>query len=559
MKITHLSILAIIVIFGNIIGIRWFLELNQVMKIADSFAYLQMAHHFAEFSREWFGNGWFGWLYSLPIALFWNAFPEPMLAGILVNILFWNLFLLGNYILSRKYLSFPYQATFLGLLSLSPVFFHYRIHILSENIYLAIFVFFIIFLIHFFERPNIWKSIGIGIFLALLYFTRGEAFIYLGSMGLIFLYGIFVKKWILKHAVYFFCTTVFVFGVCVFPYVSYIHGLTGKWWLTNKGSSNLRQAELRGVSKMDDEGFEQAVGELTEDSKYLKAGFAGGLEYFPPEPGSSLTNYLLNHPGKTLKRIFTNQGKLFTKNLEQIILGDAYKLFFVPGSRLFYHNPLFLLVLLTPLFFLGYGIRKMWQKNRDFLITSGSFFVIAGIFFTLFFVLDRYFVIFGSLFILLIVFGIEHFFKKYAKKYLASGVCLLFLGIYTLGMYSYFRTFEQEDELYRVKQTAGIRLQHYDDRIDKKIFERFPIVTYYSDSWQRRLTPYTDSLANLLTFARFHGVEYLIVDSIDFARYRPQLSFLLEESDKKYLWLQKLVEISEYGQRVVIYKILQKK
>gem|GEM_PF-6173481 len=48
-------------------------------------------------------------------------------------------------------------------------------------------------------------------------------------MGLIFLYGIFVKKWILKHAVYFFCTTVFVFGVCVFPYVSYIHGLTGKW------------------------------------------------------------------------------------------------------------------------------------------------------------------------------------------------------------------------------------------------------------------------------------------------------------------------------------------
>gem|GEM_PF-1437049 len=313
-----------------------------------------------------------------------------------------------------------------------------------------------------------------------------------------------------------------------------MHSFTGKWGLTNKGSSNLRQAELRGISKMDDDGFEQAVGELTSDSKYLKAGFAGGLEYFPPEPGSSLVNYLLNHPGKTLERILTNQGKLFTKNLEQIILGDAYKLFFVPGSRLFYHNPLFLLILLIPLLFLGYGIRKMWQKNRDFLITSGSFFVIASIFFTLFFVLDRYFVIFGSLFMLLIVFGVEQFFKKYPKKYLSSFACFLFCGVYTLGIYSYFRTFQYEDELYSVKQTAGLRLQEYDPRNNKKIFERFPIATYYAGSWQRRLTPYTENLENLLIFAHFHDVEYLVVDSIDFARYRPQLSFLLEESEKQY-------------------------
>jgi hypothetical protein len=44
-------IFTLIFILGNILHIS-FLKLNEVMKIADSFAYLQMAHHFKNFSLE---------------------------------------------------------------------------------------------------------------------------------------------------------------------------------------------------------------------------------------------------------------------------------------------------------------------------------------------------------------------------------------------------------------------------------------------------------------------------------------------------------------------------
>lgn len=63
----------------------------------------------------------------------------------------------------------------------------------------------------------------------------------------------------------------------------HLHSLSGEWGLTNKGASNLRQAELRGQEKMDDAGFEKAVAELTEDKHHLIAGFAGGMPYDRPQ------------------------------------------------------------------------------------------------------------------------------------------------------------------------------------------------------------------------------------------------------------------------------------
>lgn len=65
------------------------------------------------------------------------------------------------------------------------------------------------------------------------------------------------------------------FGLFISPYVYYLSTITGDIGLTNKGSSNLRQAQLRGIDHMDDIGFERAVAELTDDKQHLIAGFAG--------------------------------------------------------------------------------------------------------------------------------------------------------------------------------------------------------------------------------------------------------------------------------------------
>ena len=76
-------------ILGNAFHII-FLKLNDVLKIADSFAYLQMAHHLKNLSLEGFGNGWFGFLYSLPITLVNFSVENEMFAAFIVNILLLN-------------------------------------------------------------------------------------------------------------------------------------------------------------------------------------------------------------------------------------------------------------------------------------------------------------------------------------------------------------------------------------------------------------------------------------------------------------------------------------
>jgi hypothetical protein len=73
--------------------------------------------------------------------------------------------------------------------------------------------------------------------------------------------------------------------------------------------------------------------------------------------------------------------------------------------------------------------------------------------------------------------------------------------------------------------------------------ERFPVVTYYAGSKERWLTPYTDKLENLLIYARHKKIDYLIVDSVDFFKYRPGLQYLLlQPKDYNGLKLMKQFE-----------------
>jgi len=90
------------------------------------------------------------------------------------------------------------------------------------------------------------------------------------------------------------------------------------------------------------------------------------------------------------------------------------------------------------------------------------------------------------------------------------------------------------------------------------ILERFPVTTYYSWTNHRFITPYTDSLKDLLIYARFNKIDYLIVDTIDFAKYRPDLKFLLDEQ-QDFEWLEKVKvfkkDFNWKQQKVIIYKI----
>lgn len=109
------------------------------MKIADSFAYLQMAHHFVNGSLEGFGNGWFGFLYSAPIAVVSLFVSNDMFASFVVNTIFFNILIGISYVFGKNFLNPKYNFLFLSLVFLSPILLHYNIHILSENIYIPLF------------------------------------------------------------------------------------------------------------------------------------------------------------------------------------------------------------------------------------------------------------------------------------------------------------------------------------------------------------------------------------------------------------------------------------
>ncbi len=548
-----------LILLGNLLHI-YFFSLNEVMKIADSFAYLQMAHHLKNFSLEGFWNGWFWFLYSVPIAFFGSIIENDMLASFVGNIVLFNFLILIAYLFWKSYLSPKYLFAFVGFLFFSPILLHYNIHILSENLYIPLFFLLFIAVLQYKHIPTAGNMCFIGLFVWLLYITRAEAFIYLGSIGLILAY-LWIKKEnsfgkTLHHGI----MILLWFFIIALPYIAYMNSFTWEWWLTNKGSSNLRQAELRWVSKMDDDGFEQAVWELRPDNLGLIAWFAGGLKYEKPTEWESFKNYMLSDPQKVIHRISENQLKLYWENLPHIIVWNAYKLFHVEWST-FYKNIFFMLLLSIPIIFMIWWIIALIRNGESFLvITFLSFFWVASLFFTLFFVLDRYFVIFVPFFLFFFVYwlqswNIKNIFWEWGKYLWISGV---FAGIFALGILSYYNTFKWEDAKYEVKKEAGIYLKEYHFSGEHlKIMERFPVVTYYAGSWERWLTPYTNKLENLLIYARHHSIDYLVVDSIDFARYRPDLDFLLHFPDETYPWLQKLKTFEKNGETVILYKIVK--
>lgn len=532
--------------------------LNEILKNADCFAYLQMSYHFKALSLEWFWTWWFWFLYSLLISIFDTltfSINEYYAVLSLNIILFWVSALI-LYKIWEKYLWKKFNLLLVVLFYLSSILLHFNIWVLSENIYIPLFLGLVLFLI-----KKIWngfnKSLNlfiISLFLALLYFTRAEAFIYIGSIIMILFfieaknYKFQIKKyklWVnfIKKSL----LIIFSFFLIISPYLVYLNSITWDWWLTNKWSSNLRQAELRWSEKMDDEWFEQAVWELTSDNHHLKSGFVWGLKYDKGEKTKWIKNYLLDNPKDTTFRIINNQIKLYSRNLPEMIISDSIKLY--------QRSWLFIPMLMIPLLLVLYWFYAMISKKEyDFLTIFVSFFLVASLFFTLFFVLNRYFLIFLPLFLVFLVYWIENL---KTKKVFKNMIIILVLWIYLAWNYVYYNWVNTEDYKYEVKRYAWEFLNNYIKDKSKlsstKIMERFPIVTYYSGTKERWITPYTNNLDNLIEYAKFNKIDYLVVDTLDFKTYRPKLDFLLNE-DYQNKSLHKIITIQVNNEKVILYK-----
>ena len=598
----HKIILYLIFIIWTIVHF-YFFEINEILKVPDSFAYLQMSYHFSNFSIEWFWTWWFGFLYSIFISIIgfvtnilnlWGldpSFYSWKISNIILFIISW-IFL---YKIAELYLSRVYRYLLLILFFTSSALLHYNSNILSENIYLPLFLWLFLFLHRFCEslspRNNfvtiskidiyvkkdsyILNTIIVAAFIAAMYFTRSESFIYLWSIFLVTFYLFLNKEINIKKLLKINLILVVSFFILISPYIYYLNTITWDWWLTNKWSSNLRQANMRWIDKMDDLWFEKAVWELTSDKKQLIAWFAWGLKYDKPSIEWSIKNYLIENPIKTIKRFWTNQKKLYTKNLPKIIIWDAAKKYWDESFR-FYKNKFFLVLLLIPLILIIYWAIKLSfnrmlkiSEKRLFIPLFLSFFIVASLFFTLFFVLDRYFIIFLPLFLIIMLYWAQELFEKLeirTLKYIVVSFILIY--IYSLGAVNYYESNKLNDEKLQLKKEAWEWINrkykstkdilknslNKNSENNLNIMERFPIVTYYSWTKNRWITPYTNDLEDIITYAKYNKIDLLVVDTMDFEKYRPWLKILLNDKIK-HKWLKLVRKFEDNENKVIIYKI----
>lgn len=540
-----------------------FFSLNDVLKVADSFAYLQMSHFLWSFSQQGLGNGWFGFVYSLPITITNLFIGNDFLSAKITNLLLMSISAILLWKISRKILAASYSFLVIILLYLSPTLLHFNIHVLSENIYIPLFLWLFLMSLDFSKKIITWNShlyketIAIALLIGLMYLTRAEAFIYIASIWIISITFLIQKK--LNFWKFFKYWTLFFVSFFIFisPYLVHLHSLSGDWGLTNKGASNLRQAELRGQEKMDDAGFEKAVAELTEDKHHLIAGFAGGMPYDRPQIEWSLGAFIMKDPADFGMRVLKNQWKLYSYNFPEIILGKSPKLYNSEDPR-FKNNHIFLFLIFVPLVIILIWIYHLYKKERTFLFLSVSFFIPACIFFTLFFTLNRYFLIFLPLLLIIFVYGVSQIRVNYIKAFsIASYIAVLLLSTSV-----YYNVESPKDEYYALKKEAGEWLQQSyageenNSRLASlKIMERFPIVTYYSGSKTRYITPYSDNFEDILEYGNYNNIDILVVDSMDFNTYRPTLSYALTETPE---WFEKLKEFTNQKNQKVILYLLKK-
>jgi hypothetical protein len=60
-------------------------------------------------------------------------------------------------------------------------------------------------------------------------------------------------------------------------------------------------------------------------------------------------------------------------------------------------------------------------------------------------------------------------------------------------------------------------------------------------------------LENLIEYAKFNKIDYLVVDTLDFKTYRPKLDFLLKD-DFENESLHKIQTFQVNNQKVILYK-----
>ncbi len=485
--------------------------------------------------RNWFsGKGYHLWFYD-----YWDYHHTPgypFITAVLTRltgdmarasewsyILFGALLTLAVYLLARRIYG-PKSGLAAGLLiALAPATAIMPLYwgTMTEPPYLALAMTGVYFAYRAFRRFRALDIILAGVFLALAYYVRPEAVVYLGAMGLILGLRALSRAPRIKNLGYPLLLGM-TFLLAIFPYLYKVHQVTGVWTISQKVGANFATAE--GLAIGDFRQFDIETWGLDSTGEHVR--------FFSHETAdASALAYILSDPIAYARILYGNALKLLTQ---------------------LFNIHLFPWYLLIPL---ALGLfRRAWDRKRAWNELFLAFTLLPGLSFILFFVQERYIVaLVPTLFIWaghgLIELGgwlretvgsVRYSVfsnqssgdKESSTKGWSAARWLIWLPTALLMAFFLIVTPRQANHAYAAGSVRPVHLQAarelapYVEPGDVVMSRYVAIAWHAGAEW---LPTPAASLDEILTYARGHGAKFWAIDGIEAHNLRPQLAPLVDD------------------------------
>lgn len=458
-------------------------------------------------------------------------------AGAMISLILGSLLVVPVYLLARKFYGTPaaYISSFLIIFDRTLV--NFSAEILSETTYLFLLFMGIYLGWIALDKKRLSLYAGASLFLTLSYLTRPEGVVALAILLIWTLVSVkFFHRLPWKKAGAASLMMVMIFAVISLPYLLFIHGELGHWTLSGK-LYRLRAYGLRGS--------QQDWQTLTDRDKRV---FAEAVY----DPHSEVAQEIEERGEMSLvTNIKRGRIKKHLKDAVNIILSMA--------------SPWMILLAIMGFF------RKGWDETRLkkelYLL---SFFSFTPFLYSLLFVPNaRHLIPVLPIIAVWTGKGIEELSSWFSESMSNFGfhlslerekkIMVLFMLIVLL--HSILSIFGAGRERPRAAaKEVGFWMK---DNLPAKpvIMSTNSQVSYYAGSGVPVFSPYAKDLSETIDYARYHKVQYIVVDEESTSRLTPQLIFLLDESkvpQDKLKFVYKYDNASWHN-KILIYRLLKEK
>lgn len=436
-------------------------------------------------------------LLSMMIAVVYLITNNLLLSGAVIGIIFSALALIPIYLIALQAYGPRVALTCMLLCSVVPA--------LSSSFWLwgsvsePAFIFFaflgIYFSIKAFHEYKIIWYVLLAITFALAYLIRAEGIIYFALLMLVIMLAKLKHRRFSRKDFLEIIVSLFVFSICIFPYISYLHQHTGKWMISGKTSITYI---LYPLASSDPIAYEKKAYSLNKNGTSLLI-------------DSYRTKSIFSEIKKNPRQFITR----FTRNIKPL-----FKDLISMGLFPWFLIPFMLIGLLWSL-----GIAHL--RNKALLL---SLCMLPAVSYLFFHIEARFIVIIIPILVVWSALGIEvvrdgirplNIKNIYITSLSASILPIL------LAALMYFTVFQV---LSNAETPEHERLRHWlqtNIPSGSVIISREPELAVYADADWAGTVPYA-SFKRFMKYARFRKTNYVAVNKDFLEELRPQLSSLLD-------------------------------